>query len=206
MQSPPLRLGVPIVISAPSGGGKTTMCHLLIGKMPGVEFSVSHTTRAPRPGERDGVDYYFVSQVMFEQLIAEGAFLEWACVHGNMYGTSHIEASKRLQAGIDVLFDIDVQGGQQIKDKLHDAVLVFVVPPNKHILETRLRLRKSDSEAHIIRRLQAAAAEIKQATFYTHWIINDSLDQAVDDLFCIIRSERLRRLDKETLLYNFLRT
>lgn len=194
------RQGVPIVVSAPSGGGKTTMCHRVMDRLPGVEFSVSHTTRAPRPKEKDGVDYHFVDNPTFDRLVADNAFLEWANVHGRRYGTSHQEAEARLDRGIDVLFDIDVQGGKQIITQMPHAVLVFVVPPNMQVLAERLRQRQSDSVEQIERRLAIAAEEIRQASFYTHWIINDDLDKAVLSLESIVRAERLRNLDKAALM------
>ena len=198
------RAGVPIVVSAPSGGGKTTMCHRVIRRLTGIEFSISYTTRPPRPGESHGSDYYFTDRAQFEKLIDAGAFLEWAHVHGHLYGTALAETETLLKRGIDVLFDIDVQGGQQILHRLPDAVLVFVVPPNMATLETRLRGRGNNTDADIARRLEAAAEEIRGAPFYTHWIINDHLEQAVDDLEAIVRSERLRRVDKEDLMRTVL--
>ena len=198
------RHGVPIVVSAPSGGGKTTMCHRVIERLSEIEFSVSHTTRAPRPGERPDVDYHFVDDGQFTQLMNDGAFLEWAGVHGKRYGTARREAESRLDSGIDVLFDIDVQGGKQIMERLPTAVLVFVVPPSIDVLERRLRSRASDSEDEVTRRMAAAEDEIQRATFYTHWIVNDHLEQAVDDLEAIVRAERLRRVDKQALMTRVL--
>ncbi len=198
------RQGVPMVVSAPSGGGKTTLCHRLIESLGGVEFSVSHTTRKSRPGERDGVDYHFVGAESFDGLVKEGAFLEWAWVHGNRYGTTRIEADSRLNRGIDVLFDIDIQGGKQIAERLPGAVLVFVLPPDLATLEERLRRRQSDSTSEIERRLAAARAEIEQATFYTHFIVNDDLDRAMGELKAVLVGERLRRRDKEQLVRTVL--
>ena len=199
-----MRKGVPIVISAPSGGGKTTLCHRLMAEISGIEFSVSHTTRQPRAHERDGVDYHFVSDAAFDGLVAQSAFLEWAPVHGHRYGTSRIEADARLTRGIDVLFDIDVQGGRQIAARLPDVVLVFVLPPDLATLAERLRQRHSDSNDEIERRLAAARQEIEQATFYTHWIINDELERAVGDLEAVVVGERLRQVDKESLVRRLL--
>ncbi len=198
------RRGVPIVVSAPSGCGKTTMCHRVIDSMSEIEFSVSYTTRPPRVHETPDVDYHFVNDDAFKALIREGAFLEWAQVFNRLYGTGLREARARLDAGVDVLFDIDVQGGRQMLDKLPEAVLVFIVPPDMQELERRLRDRQTDSAEEIDRRLKSAAAEIKQATFYTHWIVNDSLDEAVDTLETIVRSERLRHVDKAQLMKRVL--
>lgn len=198
------RTGVPMVVSAPSGGGKTTLCRRLIETLSGVEFSVSHTTRKPRPKERDGVDYHFVSDAQFDELVRENAFLEWAHVHGNRYGTTRIEADTRLSRGIDVMFDIDIQGGRQIADRLPGAVLVFILPPDLDTLEQRLRLRQSDAPEVIERRLRAARQEMEDATFYTHWIINDDLDHALTELKAVLMSERLVRTDKQAMVKTLL--
>lgn len=204
MSTPLARRGVPIVVSAPSGGGKTTLCHKVIERLEGIEFSVSHTTRQPRPKERPDVDYHFVDEPQFAALAEADEFLEWAHVHGKRYGTSRIEAGKRLDKGIDVFFDIDVQGGAQIAQALPQAVLVFIVPPSMAVLADRLRKRVSDSEEEIQRRLDAAAEEMRAAHFYTHWIINDDLERAVGDLSAIVKAERLRRVDKHALINNLL--
>jgi guanylate kinase len=199
------RQGVPIVVSSPSGGGKTTMCHAVIDRLKHIEFSVSHTTRPPRAHERNGIDYHFTDRPHFEELIAQEAFLEWAQVYSQLYGTHFEAANKRLAAGIDVLFDIDVQGGRQLLQRLPEAVLIFIVPPTMHELERRLRARKTDAPDQIETRLGSAASEINQATFYTHWIVNDSLEQAIDMMTSIIHAERLRKIDKKQLMRQVLR-
>jgi guanylate kinase len=189
------RRGVPLVVSAPSGAGKTTLCRRVMAMLPGVEFSVSHTTRPLRGSERDGVDYHFVDDARFDRMVAAGEFLEWAHVHARRYGTSRQEAEGRLPRGVDVLFDIDVQGGRQIATALPEAVLVFVLPPDLTTLEQRLRGRGSDSEEQVQRRLRVAREEIDQAVpLYTHWIVNDVLERAVDELRSIIVAERLKRV------------
>lgn len=198
------RTGVPLVVSAPSGGGKTTLCHRVIAELGGAEFSVSHTTRARRPSERDGVDYHFVDEATFDALIARGAFVEWAQVYNRRYGTSHAEVDHRLKSGVDVLFDIDVQGGRQILERLPGAVLVYVLPPSMQVLEGRLRSRKSDSEEEIARRLRMARQEIESATMYTHFIVNDDLARAVEQLRAILVAERIRRVDRAGLLRSVL--
>ncbi|MEZ4272904.1 MAG: guanylate kinase [Myxococcota bacterium] len=193
------------MISAPSGAGKTTLCRGLMDKLAGVQFSISHTTRAPRPAERDGFDYHFVTPERFEELVEHNEFLEWAHVHGRCYGTSRRSVKTGLAQGIDILFDIDVQGGQQIHAANIDAILVFVLPPNMAILEERLRRRRSDSEEQIAQRLQAARDEINTARgLYTHWIVNDDLPTAVDKLRSILIAERLRRIDVPALLNSML--
>lgn len=197
------RTGVPLVISAPSGAGKTTLCHRVIGELGEAAFSVSHTTRARRGSEQDGVDYFFVDDPTFERLVQEDAFLEWAHVHGRRYGTTRAQAEGRLSRGVDVFFDIDVQGGRQIAERMPDAVLVFVLPPSMAVLEERLRGRGSDGAEQIERRLRAAREEIEAATFYHYWIVNDELERAVAELSAIVRTERLRRVDKARLARSF---
>jgi guanylate kinase len=186
------RLGVPIVISAPSGCGKTTLCHNLIRQLSGVEFSISYTTRALRGEEKDGVDYHFVSNERFDQLVSESALLEWAQVFDQRYGTGLQITQQRLAAGVDILFDIDVQGGRQISEKLPETLLIFILPPSMEELERRLRGRKSDSEEQIQRRLQAARDEIEAASFYPNKIINDDLGRATAELVQLLKNERHR--------------
>ena len=193
------RRGVPLVVSAPSGGGKTTLCHKLIDSLGDVSFSVSYTTRPLRGKEQDGVDYYFVSDNAFDELVAENAFLEWAHVHGHRYGTHRHTTEDLLAAGKDVLFDIDIQGGEQIASALDDAALLFILPPNKKVLEERLRGRSSDSEEQIVRRLEAAHNEVKVAAFYHYWLINEDLDNALDEMRALLLAERLKRASKKAL-------
>lgn len=199
------RRGIPVVVSAPSGGGKTTICHRVIAALDDVGFSVSHTTRPPRAQERDGVDYHFVDDPTFARMIEEGAFLEWAWVHKHRYGSSRAPVDAKLQQGVDVLFDIDVQGGKQIAARLSGALLVFIVPPNMTVLEKRLRGRSSDSEEQIRARLQAAQQEINAARdLYPIWIVNDVLDRAVDELRSLLVAERLRRIDARQVADRFV--
>ncbi len=162
-------------------------------------FSVSHTTRPMRGNERDGVDYHFVDDKTFDELVAKGAFLEWAHVHGNRYGTTRDAVTAHLNNGVDVFFDIDVQGGRQIAERMPGAVLVFVLPPNIEVLERRLRARATDVEAQIQRRLAATRSEIESAIFYTYWLVNDDLDHATREMCAIIMAERIRRNDKMAL-------
>ena len=194
-----MRSGVPIVVSAPSGGGKTTLCRRVISELGGAVFSVSHTTRPMRGNEREGVDYHFVDDKTFDDLIAKGAFLEWANVHGKRYGTTRDQVTGHLANGVDVFFDIDVQGGRQIAERLPGAVLVFVLPPNIEVLERRLRARATDVEAQIQRRLAATKTEIQSAIFYNYWLVNDDLDHAVREMSAIIIAERIRLVDKMAL-------
>jgi guanylate kinase len=174
-----------LILSAPSGTGKTTLAHRLVAAHPGAVFSVSYTTRAPRPHEKEGVDYHFVSADAFQRMIEQGAFAEWAEVHGNHYGTprSVIEQAKGL-----VVFDIDVQGGQSIKQQYPEAVRVLLLPPSLEELERRLRARSTDDDATVRRRLEVARKEIARASGYEHRIVNDDLDRAYAQLEAIVRT------------------
>ena len=188
-----------MVVSAPSGGGKTTLCHKLIAAVEDVSFSVSYTTRPLRGEEQDGVDYHFVSETDFDQLVEQNAFLEWAHVHGHRYGTHRQKTEDLLVAGKDVLFDIDIQGGEQIANALADAALLFILPPNKKVLEERLRGRSSDSEEQIVRRMEAAHDEVKAASFYHYWLINEDLHAALNEMKALLVAERLKRASKTAL-------
>ena len=196
--------GIPIVVSAPSGGGKTTLCRRLMEKLSGLEFSISHTTRALRGQEKDGVDYHFVDEGTFKRLISEDKCLEWAQVHGNSYGSSLEAARAQLAAGRDVLFDIDIQGGYQIKEKMPEALLVFIVPPSMTVLEERLRGRGSDAEDVIQKRLKAAREEIEGAVHYSHWIINDDLDCALETFASVVVAGRVEQADKQSMMKTVL--
>jgi len=197
-----VRSGVPIVISAPSGGGKTTIARRVIADLGSAAFSISHTTRPRRGNERDGVDYHFVDDPTFDDLISKGAFLEWANVHGKRYGTTQALVAESLSKGIDVFFDVDVQGGRQIAERLPGAALVFLLPPNMQVLEQRLRARATDKDEQIASRLAAAKSEIEAASFYTYWIVNDNLEQAVREMTAIVVAERIRRIDKHVLTWS----
>jgi guanylate kinase len=180
-----------LILSAPSGTGKTTLARRLVAAHPGAVFSVSYTTRPPRAKEKDGVDYRFVSEDRFRQMIDEGAFVEWAQVHGQHYGTprTSIEGAQGL-----VVFDIDVQGGQNIKKQYPDAVRALILPPTLAELERRLRARSTDDDAAIRRRLHAARVEIglAMAAGYEYWVVNEDLDRAYQDLEAIVRAEQCR--------------
>jgi guanylate kinase len=180
-----------LILSAPSGTGKTTLARRLVAAHPGAAFSVSYTTRAPRGHEKDGVDYHFVSEERFQQMIGEGAFVEWAKVHGHHYGTprSSIDGAKGL-----VVFDIDVQGGETIKKQHPDAVRALILPPSLAELERRLRARSTDDDATVRRRLHAAQIEMRLARLagYEYWVVNDDLDRAFGDLEAIVRAEGCR--------------
>ncbi len=188
-----------IVISAASGSGKTSLAHRVLREMPGLRFSVSHTTRKPRAGEKDGVDYFFVSSAKFEAMIREGAFLEHAHVYGNYYGTSSEFVEAQLAAGQDVLLDIDVQGAMAVKKRMPEAVTVFVFAPSYDVLGDRLRRRGLDDEAVIRARLDIARGEIRCYREYEYVIINDDIEKSVLELKSIVLAARCttdRRLDR----------
>ncbi len=186
--------GLLLVLSAPSGAGKTTLAHMLEKDFPAAEFSVSYTTRPPRGRERDGRDYHFVDTVTFEQMIARNEFVEWAEVHGNFYGSSKKVVDQSWQKGGIGIFDIDVQGGTSIKRKYPDAVMIFILPPSMDELERRLRSRGTDEDDVIRRRMLAARAEMQKGVqAYDYLIVNDVLADAYDALKGIVTSERSRR-------------
>jgi guanylate kinase len=168
-----------VIISSPSGAGKTTLAHKLLDEFNDVQFSVSYTTRAPRRGETDGVDYTFVSVDQFESMIEADEFAEWALVHGNRYGTSRAVVEAALAEGHDVVFDVDWQGGKRLSEQWpDDALMIFILPPHLTILKQRLRRRATDEEDVIKRRLHTAIEEIGHHDLYPHKILNDDLEEA----------------------------
>jgi guanylate kinase len=181
-----------IVVSGPSGAGKSTVLNRVMAELEDIRFSVSHSTRAPRSGEKDGVEYHFVTRREFERLISEGSFLEWAEVHGEMYGTSRSEYDRAMREGMDLLLDIDVKGADQVRQKFDDAVTVFVIPPSYKDLERRLRGRGPDDEASFDRRLAVAGEEMGHFRKYQYAIVNVDLPASVEALKTIVRAARLR--------------
>lgn len=179
------------VISAASGTGKTTLVSRLVQQHPNVRVSVSHTTRPPRAGEVNGQHYHFVSEEEFVRLAGEGAFLEHAQVFGNYYGTSYESVQSMCEQGYDVILEIDVQGAQQIRKALPEALSIFILPPSLAVLEQRLRQRQTDSEEVIARRLSEAVDEIQQALTFDYVVSNRSLQQAEEELWCIFQAARL---------------
>ena len=185
--------GMLLILSAPSGCGKTTLLNRIMANLPGLAFSISHTTRPPRQGEVHGKDYYFVDQSAFIVMRDQepAGFLEYAEVHGNLYGTSVEEVDRLRQQGLDVVLDIDVQGAAQVQS--HHPVTVFIAPPSMAELERRLRRRGSETEASIVRRLENARKELACIDRYDYLLVNDQLDEATDILRSIIVAERSRR-------------
>ena len=184
------RKGRLFIISAPSGAGKTTLCHAVLAKLSQIVPSISYTTRAPREGEATGKDYHFVSPQKFKAMIEEHAFAEWAIVHGYYYGTSKSLIEKSMQEGKDVLLSIDIQGADQLQKLYSDAVSVFINPPSLEELKNRLIERKSDSETTIQKRLEVAKKEIAAAPSYQFQVVNDDFEQALQELNSIIESQR----------------
>lgn len=191
-----------VVVSAPSGAGKTSLCERAVAELPGLVHAVSFTTRPPRPHERDGRDYYFVDEQTFRRMVDQGEFLEWAKVHGHLYGTARSELEKHLTEGNDVVLDLDTQGAAQLKRIFPQGVFIFIVPPDLKMLEERLRRRETDSEEEIRRRLKKALEEIQHYKEYQYVIVNDVLERAVAEMKAIITAERCRsfRMDLSFLM------
>jgi guanylate kinase len=186
--------GLLLVLSAPSGAGKTTLARMIQKSFPQADFSISYTTRAPRGTERNGVDYYFVDEETFNRMIDDHQFVEWAEVHGHFYGSARATVEKAIATRGIAVFDVDVQGGNAIKRKYPDAVLIFILPPSMEELERRLRARGTDADEVIRRRLLAARNEVQKGTeTYDYLIVNDRLDDAARQLEAIVIAERCRR-------------
>ena len=198
--------GVLVVVSGPSGVGKSTLCKNIVTQVPSTTLSVSYTTRKPRPGERDGVEYRFVDEATFQDLVRAEAFVEWAEVYGHKYGTPKQPLLEALQKGTDVLLDIDAQGARQIMERFAGAVYVFVAPPSLDVLRNRLCRRAKDPPEEIERRLQKASDEIANFKAYHYFVRNDELLQATKELESIILAERVKtnRLDPDVLVENGL--
>ena len=188
--------GTLFIVTAPSGAGKTTLVRGLLARDPEIRLSVSYTTRAPRPGELNGREYHFVDVATFRALRDRGEFLEWAEVHGNYYGTSRVWLREQIDAGRDILLEIDWQGAQQVRKAFPDAVGVFILPPSFDALESRLRGRGTDSEEIIIRRLLGARDEMRHVGEFDYVIINNDLQVAEEDLIAVVRAARLRQANQ----------
>lgn len=193
MPAPARSRGDLFVVSAPSGAGKTTLLRKLLRRVDRLEFSVSFTTRKPRRGEREGVDYHFIPPVRFRRKARGGEFLEWARVYDHLYGTGREEIDRILDAGIDALLDLDTQGAAAVRRKLPEAVLIFLLPPSAGVLERRLRGRDLDGPATVRRRLAKAADEIRRYSRYDYLIINDRVENALRCLEAVLLAHRCRR-------------
>lgn len=199
------RRGLMFVLSSPSGAGKTTLSRMLIDRMPGLRMSVSATTRATRPGEVDGRDYLFVDKARFETMVKGDELLEWATVFENSYGTPRAPVEAALSAGQDVLFDIDWQGTQQLREKARaDVVSVFILPPSAADLEKRLHSRAQDSDEVIRKRMSRASHEMSHWAEYDYIVINHNVDDAFAEVQSILKAERLKR-ERQTGLVSFVR-
>jgi guanylate kinase len=199
--------GILYIVTAPSGAGKTTLVRLLLERDPSLQLSISHTTRAPRAGEADGREYHFVDAGTFASMRERSEFIESAEVHGNFYGTSRIWLEQRLQAGQDVLLEIDWQGARQVRARFREAVGLFILPPSLAELERRLRGRGTDADDVIARRLGAARDEMSHVGEFDFAIINNDLQVAVDDLLAVVRASRLqlsRQRSRHPEVFRFL--
>ena len=200
-------LGNLFIVAAPSGGGKTSLVKKLIKRLEGIQVSISHTTRSPRPREKEGVDYFFVSEACFEDMVNENAFIEHACVFGHHYGTSVAQIKERLKAGIDVVLDIDWQGAQQIRHLFPTAVSIFIIPPSLKTLKERLLKRGQDNDAIINQRMHRAQDEMSHYAEFDYLIVNDDFARAAENLRAIVVANRLsiaRQKNKLTKSLSFL--
>lgn len=196
--------GMLIVVSSPSGGGKGTLIDRVLKTVPNVSYSVSFTTRAPRPAEQDGREYFFIDRATFEEMIQRGEFLEWADVYGHLYGTSCKQVESERDAGHDIILEIDVQGAESIREKIPDAVSVFILPPSFELLRERLLARGTDSADALEKRMRGAPAEVEQYRNFQYVILNDDINRASQQLASVIYAERARRERQEVKLRSAL--
>ena len=192
--------GTLFVVSSPSGGGKGTIIRHVLAVVDNLRYSVSYTTRAPRLGEVDGREYFFINRETFAEMVAAGEFLEWACVHGNLYGTAKNQIIEETAAGADLILEVDVQGAASVRQLLMDSVSVFILPPSYDVLRQRLIARGTDSPEELELRLRNAPEELKQYSAFDYVIINDEIDRAVGQLASIIKAERARCMRQESLV------
>lgn len=191
--------GMLVVVSSPSGGGKGTLIRRALGIVPNLGYSVSFTTRPPREGEVDGHEYHFVPEERFQQMVAEGSFLEWAVVHGNLYGTSYHEIDRELQNGHDIILEIDVQGAETVRRLAPQAVTVFILPPSFEVLRDRLVRRRSEHPDELALRLRNARSEVEHYRDFKYVVINDDAERAAGLLAAIVHAERARRERQQTV-------
>jgi guanylate kinase len=193
----PAARGILFVVSSPSGGGKGTLISHVLNAVPGVSYSVSYTTRAPRNGEVNGRDYFFVSPAKFNEMVAANEFLEWACVHRHLYGTARQQVWHEMSEGRDIILEVDVQGAASVRKLVANSVSVFILPPSFDMLRQRLIARGTDSREELEVRLRNAPAELKQYSAFEYVIINDEAERAAAQLAAIIYAERARRERQE---------
>lgn len=184
--------GILFVVSSPSGGGKGTLIQRVLNKVPNLSYSVSFTTRAPRSGEVDGREYFFVDTKQFEEMIAGHEFLEWAHVHGKLYGTSRKQVASEIAEGRDIILEVDVQGAASVRNLMADSVSVFILPPSFEVLKTRLTARGTDSPEELDLRLRNAPVELRDYSAFQYVIINDDAERAANQLAAIVFAERAR--------------
>jgi guanylate kinase len=196
--------GMLIVVSSPSGGGKGTLIDRVLKTVPNVSYSVSFTTRAPRPGEADGREYFFIDRATFEQMIERGEFLEWADVYGHLYGTSCKQVERERAAGHDIILEIDVQGAESVRGKILDAVSIFILPPSFELLRERLLARGTEAAEALDKRMRGAPREVEQYRHFQYVILNDDINRASQQLAAVIYAERARRERQEVNLRSAL--
>ena len=196
--------GTLYTVSAPSGAGKTSLVNALIERCEGLQVSVSHTTRPMRPAEKEGVNYHFVSENVFVDMLDRAEFLEHAQVFGNLYGTSRVWLEKQLERGFDVILEIDWQGARQVKQLLPETQSIFILPPSRQALQQRLSLRGQDDPGIIEGRMNAAVAEMSHYVESDFLVVNKDFDQALDELQCIVASQRLRTARQQKILSSML--
>ena len=188
----PLTKGILFVVSSPSGGGKGTLIQRVLSSVPDLSYSVSYTTRNPRPGEMNGREYFFVSPQDFRQMVEDNEFLEWAYVHGKMYGTSRAQVANEIDCGRDIILEVDVQGAASVRKLISDAASVFILPPSFKVLRERLVARGTDSEEELELRLRNAPEELKDYSTFDYVIINDDIERASAQLASVVYAERAR--------------
>lgn len=198
--SHPSPRGTLFVVSSPSGGGKGTIIRHVLDCVDNLSYSVSFTTRAPRSSETHGREYFFITRETFDEMVAAGEFLEWACVHGNYYGTSRRQIVEETGAGLDIVLEVDVQGAASVRQLLMDSVSVFILPPSYEVLKQRLIARGTDSPEQLEVRLRNAPEELKQYSSFDYVIINDEIERAAGQLASIIYAERARCMRQEGLV------
>ena len=203
-ETKPSRRGILYVVSSPSGGGKGTLIRRVLDVMPDLSYSVSYTTRAPRNGEVNGREYFFVNRDQFEKMVTAGEFLEWANVHGHLYGTARRQVRKEVASGINIVLEVDVQGAASVRSLGLDSVSVFILPPSLETLRSRLIARGTDSPEQLAVRLRNAPEELSQYSTFDYVIFNDKVDSAATELAAIVVAERARRERQEPLVHDVI--